>query len=958
MIKRILICCIHLFLAIFFFSVLSYANILVISPHPDDDILIAAGIIYKAVQRGEPVKIVHITNGDFRGTQQGLIRQAEAVNAAVRLGMNEDDLIFLGYPDGYLKEIFQNYTGQYDQFTTPYGQSTTYGNRGLGRRDYHSYRFGVPALYNRYNILVDLQDIISFFAPDHIFTTSKFDTHYDHLTTYKLLELALPTIFENLANYFPQVHSTIIHAPGVNWPAPMDATSYFTEIPNLSQTGLIWANRESIDVPLSMQGIDYALNPKYKAINEHKSQYGASGFLGKFIHKDEIFWVENLRGSNRPPKVNAGYDQTAAEGMVVYLDGSGSSDPDGTPLSFQWVQTSGIPVQLSNANTAHPTFTAPTGLVMDEVLTFQLVVSDGQFTSIPDSVTITVLASQPTYYNIAPLATVTASSEYVSRGSLAIKAVDGIVDGFPPPGDYTREWATLGQRVGAWICLVWNVPYAVDRVILYDRPNIIDQILSATLSFSDGTTVQVGPLNNEGYGVEYVFAPRVITSLMLTVTGVSSTTGSVGLAEIEVFGSPSQIGNRLPLANAGPDQTVGEGAVVYLDGSGSSDPDGDPLTFQWVQTAGTTVQLSNPTIPNPSFTAPTGLMQDQVLTFQLVVNDGRLNSAPDSVNITVRASNHPPLANAGGDQIVGEGVVVYLDGSGSSDPDGNPLTFQWVQTAGTTVQLSNPAISSPTFTAPTGLIQDQVLTFQLVVNDGQLNSAPDSVNITVRASGAGGGDCPTGAYLSYWDGDHTSGTNYICTNGGINIKNGNQNGTIEIGTTYGQDSTVGVRINSVNESLSWAISGRDLLNEETGTMWFSVYFPNSSRAGAAQFIEANSGNSANFLYALSLVNGRVIFGYRGYSTGAVDVVSGINDRVSTRTWTRVGCSWDRPNSRLSVKVGNGPWTEIVRTLVQWSAPASELHIGEESSQSPLADIYYIDDVIVFSDYQASDPGLF
>ncbi len=65
-----------------------------------------------------------------------------------------------------------------------------------------------------------------------------------------------------------------------------------------------------------------------------------------------------------------------------------------------------------------------------------------------------------------------------------------MVDGYP--GDYTREWATTRQKSGAWLKLVWGSAYTVNQVVLYDRPNTNDQITSATLSFSDGSSVPVG----------------------------------------------------------------------------------------------------------------------------------------------------------------------------------------------------------------------------------------------------------------------------------------------------------------------------------------------------------------------------------------------------------------------------------------------------------------------------------
>ena len=195
-------------------------------------------------------------------------------------------------------------------------------------------------------------------------------------------------------------------------------------------------------------------------------------------------------------------------------------------------------------------------------------------------------------------------------------------------------------------------------------------------------------------------------------------------------------GNNAPVANAGPDQAVASGASVTLTGAASSDADGDPITYLWSQTSGTTVSLSSSTAAQPTFTAPILNLGDPVstLTFSLTVNDGTVSSALDTIIISIQApTNNAPVANAGPDQAVASGASVTLTGAASSDADGDPITYLWSQTSGTTVSLSSSTAAQPTFTAPVidPANASIILTFSLVVNDGALTSAADTVTITV-----------------------------------------------------------------------------------------------------------------------------------------------------------------------------------------------------------------------------------
>jgi hypothetical protein len=188
--------------------------------------------------------------------------------------------------------------------------------------------------------------------------------------------------------------------------------------------------------------------------------------------------------------------------------------------------------------------------------------------------------------------------------------------------------------------------------------------------------------------------------------------------------------NRAPVASiVQPVQPFLEGSPAALDASATFDPDGDPLTYVWIQTKlgvepTVILNLANPAAP--TFIAPTtGTLTNY--RFQLTVSDGQLTSAA-LVNFQTIPQHHAPTANAGVAETVGYGEKVTLDGTASSDPDGNLLTYTWTQTTGTTVLLNYADPSKPTFVAPgtTG-----PLTFSLIVSDVYLASAPATVTISV-----------------------------------------------------------------------------------------------------------------------------------------------------------------------------------------------------------------------------------
>jgi len=200
---------------------------------------------------------------------------------------------------------------------------------------------------------------------------------------------------------------------------------------------------------------------------------------------------------------------------------------------------------------------------------------------------------------------------------------------------------------------------------------------------------------------------------------------------VEVRSAPGsgftlQLANHAPVANAGADQTVRVGQTARLQGNLSSDVDGGALAYRWTLVTvppGSQAVLSDPASIQPTFVV------DRPGTYvaALTVNDGQLDSAPDIVQLAT--PNSSPMANAGPDQSVAVGQIVTLDGSRSSDADGDSLTFFWSFAAkppGSTATLSSDKTSQPTFVVDV----PGIYVAQLIVNDGQIDSDPAEVTIS------------------------------------------------------------------------------------------------------------------------------------------------------------------------------------------------------------------------------------
>ena len=378
---------------------------------------------------------------------------------------------------------------------------------------------------------------------------------------------------------------------------------------------------------------------------------------------------------NHPPLADAGPDQTVRELSRVKLVGTGS-DPDGDRITTSWSQVSG-PDVIYNQFATELSFVAPDAAT-DETISFEfeLRVRDSHGAVTTDTAIVDVNAiNHPPVANAGPDQTV--------REGTSVQ-----LSGFGFDSDNDPLTYTWNQKSGPQIEITQS-----ESSLSFVAPSGIPNKLSVMV-FEFGVSDSFGGSDSDTVNVTVVAA------------------------------------NNGPSANAGPDTDIDENTPLTLSCTGS-DLDGDRLFYSWKQLSGLSVELTNPNSSTLSFVAPS-VVKTSVLEFECTVTDGTLSSS-DTVNVTVHNTlTLDIVADAGDDRIVDENQTLSLDGSGSHDPENQPLNYSWVQLSGESVSLSSTSSITPSFTSPSVANGEiKVLTFELTVSDDNNRSDSDTVTITV-----------------------------------------------------------------------------------------------------------------------------------------------------------------------------------------------------------------------------------
>lgn len=454
----------------------------------------------------------------------------------------------------------------------------------------------------------------------------------------------------------------------------------------VTSQGMLGAPGTTYEPFYDTQGYEFGVNLYADGItlspDRRTVTVAASGLTGE---PDDLRVLTAAAPPILPPVINVQSNQVVGgPGWVVAMEGFRSYDPNNPPLplTYTWTQLSGIPVTLSYPNDVFTTFATPAPPDDGTVLVFQLLVSNG-YASSSNFVVIT----EAGVLNTPPIADA-GPNQTVAAGNLVTLDASASMD-----VDYadtlTFEWSQIAGPV-----------------VAITNADAVNPVFFAPAITGGPVTLKFQVIANDG---KVDSGPSVVT---ITVTNVSD----------------------VPIADAGPDQTVNELASVALDGSRSSDPGNEPLTYSWTQILGTPVTLSGADTATPTFTAPDLTGGDTntttTLTFQLTVSNGDSTNT-DTVNVIVKNVNHPPVADAEPNITVPADRTVALIGTNSYDPDGDPLTYSWVQTSGPAVTLNTIDPGSPWFITPDVGPSGATLVFQLTVSDGFGGIATADVTINV-----------------------------------------------------------------------------------------------------------------------------------------------------------------------------------------------------------------------------------
>ncbi len=276
---------------------ISNKTVMVLAPHQDDEISIAGATIKNLLEAHDQVIVVFATNGDYY--RNGATRLTEAINGLKELGVNEKNIIFLGYGDEW-NTTYQHiyYSPDNLQIKSHAQRSRTYALKN--HVDFRTNQSGYPSIYTRNNYKNDLKDVILKYKPD-IILASDLDLHPDHRAMSLLLDEVIDDILKSNIKYTPDIfkaysYNTSLGSANDFYKLNMESTvlpnKALLNNPNynLDTPSYNWEDRVRFPVPKEVLTYTKRGNLINSVLEKYKSQKLDKVIIGRVINSDQVFW--------------------------------------------------------------------------------------------------------------------------------------------------------------------------------------------------------------------------------------------------------------------------------------------------------------------------------------------------------------------------------------------------------------------------------------------------------------------------------------------------------------------------------------------------------------------------------------------------------------------------------------------------------------------------------------------
>ncbi len=322
-------------------------KVMLIVPHPDDDLNIASGILEQYITYGSEVHVVFVTNGDYWNIAE--VRLTEAIQALGSVGIPEDHVIFLGYADGWAADGPHIYNAAPDRLCkSRNGHASAYG--------LHSHpAWNQGSAYTSDHLMEDIQSVILTHHPD-VILCSDYDPHIDHKAVTMAFEKVMGRILKQEAHYRPVVLKAFAYCTAWTTFKDFSTLNLLSTCDPGDQLPGIYSWSDRLRFPVNGSKISRSLRESelYHPISLYKSQRAGIA-ASAIVNGDKVFWQRRTDSLLHQAQISVSSGSAEKLNDFTLLDSIDLADSSHLPFDGVWIPDMDDPEKAVRVAFADPT---------------------------------------------------------------------------------------------------------------------------------------------------------------------------------------------------------------------------------------------------------------------------------------------------------------------------------------------------------------------------------------------------------------------------------------------------------------------------------------------------------------------------------------------------------------------------------------------------------------------------